>query len=110
MKVSEVKRLLQDAQECKDLEHYMAECGGSLPDDSYYEETDKAVETLTLLYSCKDGIDVKDLIKLHGGSMAEFARDYGIPYRTVQDWASTSKFHHEPPQYLMRLILADLLD
>lgn len=110
MKLSETKRLLMDAQECKDLEHYMAECGGSLPDDSYYEDTDKAVETLTLMYSCRNGIDVKDLINLHGGSMAEFARDYGIPYRTVQDWASTSKFHHEPPQYIMRLILADLLD
>lgn len=110
MKLSETKRLLMDAQECKDLEHYMAECGGSLPDDSYYEDTDKAVETLTLMYSCKDGIDIRTLLKLHGGSMAEFARDYGIPYRTVQDWASTSKFHHEPPQYIMRLILADLLD
>lgn len=110
MKLSEVKRLLQGAQECKDLEYYMAECGGSLPDDSYYEDTDKAVKVLTLLYSCRYGIDVKDLLKLHGGSMAEFARDYGIPYRTVQDWASTSKFHHEPPQYIMRLILADLLD
>lgn len=110
MKLSETKRLLMDAQECKDLEHYMAECGGSLPDDSYYEDTDKAVEILTLLYSCRDGIDVKDLIKYHGGSMTDFAAHYGIPLRTVQDWATTSKSHHEPPQYIMRLILADLLD
>ena len=110
MKLSEAKRLLMDAQECKDLECYIAECGGSLPSDSYYEDVDKAVETLTLLYSCRDGIDVKDLIKLHGGSMAEFARDYGIPLRTVQNWATTSNEHREPPQYIMRLILADLLD
>jgi len=110
MKLSETKRLLMDAQECKDLEHYMAECGGSLPDDSYYEDADKAVETLTILYSCKNGIDVKDLLKLHGGSMAEFARDYGIPLRTVQNWATTSNEHREPSQYVMRLILADLLD
>lgn len=110
MKLSEVKRLLQDAQECKDLEYYMAECGGSLPDDSYYEDADKAVEVLTLLYSCRDGIDIRTLLKLHGGSMAEFARDYGIPYRTVQNWTTDAADHHEPPQYIMRLILADLLD
>lgn len=110
MKLSEVSRLLHDAQECKDLEHYMAECGGSLPNDTYYEDADKAVETLTLLYSCRDGIDVKTLLKLHGGSMARFAGDYGIPLRTVENWATTSKEHREPPQYLMRLILADLLD
>lgn len=110
MKFDDLRGLLADARACGTLDNFIVECGGSLPDDSYYEDTDKAVKVLTLLYSCRYGIDVKDLLKLHGGSMAEFARDYGIPYRTVQDWASTSKFHHEPPQYIMRLILADLLD
>ena len=110
MKLSEVTRLLLEAKNFETLEGYTAACGGSLPDYSFYLDIDRAVETLTLLYSCKDGIGVKTLLKLHGGNMTKFAGDYGIPLRTVQDWATTSNSHREPPQYIMRLILADLLD
>lgn len=109
MKLSELSRLLLDAQDCDTLESYMAECGGSLPDNTYYGADDKAANTLKTLYSCRDGVSIQTLLELHGGSTAEFARDYGIPRRTVQNWSLKTNEHREPPQYLLRLILADLI-
>lgn len=111
MKLSEVTRLLAAARECNTLEGYIGECGGSLPDDSYYEDDDasKAVEVLTVLYECRDGININTLLRLYGGSVADFYREYGIPRRTMQNWLTETNNHSDPPQYLMRLILADLI-
>lgn len=111
MKLSEVTRLLVAAQECDTLESYIDECGGSLPDDSYYEDDGaiKAVEVLTVLYECRDGININTLLRLYGGSANDFYREYGIPRRTLQNWLTKSSNHTDPPQYLMRLILADLI-
>ncbi len=110
MKLSEVTRLLVATQECDTLESYIEECGDSLPDDSYYDDyAIKAVDVLTVLYECRDGISINTLLRLYGGSVAEFYREYGIPRRTLQNWLTHSSNHTEPPQYLLRLILADLI-
>lgn len=107
MKLSEVTRLLVATQECNTFESYIDKCGGSLLDDSYYAS--KAADVLTVLYECRDGISINTLLRLYGGSIADFYREYGIPRRTLQNWLTQSSNHTEPPQYLLRLILADLI-
>ena len=57
----------------------------------------------------KNGISINTLLRLHGGSVADFYREYGIPRRTMQNWLTETNNHSDPPQYLMRLILADLI-
>lgn len=111
MKLSEVTRLLVSAQECNTLESYIDKCGGSLPFDSYYEDdyASKAVEVLQVLYECRNGININILLRFYAGSTNDFYREYGIPRRTLQNWLTQSSNHAEPPQYLLRLILADLI-
>lgn len=106
MKLSEVSRLLCTAQECNTIEDYLAECGGSLPDDSYYDHADKAIETLKVLYACRDGVNIQTLLALHGGGVTEFRKEYGLPKQTLWNWMTG---HNAPPQYVLRLILADLI-
>ena len=57
----------------------------------------------------KNGISINTLLRLYGGSVADFYREYGIPQRTMQNWLTETNNHSDPPQYLMRLILADLI-
>ena len=62
MKLSEVSRLLHDAQECKDLEHYMAECGGSLPGDSF-RLSEIGIALQSLMLACRTLVnDVRGLL------------------------------------------------
>lgn len=45
-----------------------------------------------------------DIDRLHtasGMSMADFARKFGLPYRTIQDWCAARR---TPPEYLSILI------
>ena len=111
MKLSEVTRLLVAAQECNTFESYIDKCGGSFPVDSYYENDNasKVVEVLQALYECRNGININILLRLYGGSVTDFYRKYGIPRRTLQNWLTQSSNHANPPQYLLRLILADLI-
>ena len=44
---------------------------------------------------------IKQLIELSGLSMAKFARFYGIPYRTVQNWEDGKR---KPPEYVLTLL------
>ena len=42
-----------------------------------------------------------DLLTAYNISMAELSRRYGIPYRTVQDWAAGK---HAAPDYVLNLL------
>ena len=44
---------------------------------------------------------INDLIAETGLSKADFARQLGIPYRTIQNWALGVR---QPPDYLLRLM------
>lgn len=101
--------LLLDAQDCTDLDTYIAECGGSVPAE-YADDTGDptaAVELLTALWQFRDGIRFRQLREYSGMYLAEFARCYDIPKRSVENWdADVTK----PPSYLMELLLCDVLN
>lgn len=42
-----------------------------------------------------------DLLTTYAVTMAELSRRYGIPYRTLQDWASGK---HTAPAYVLTLL------
>ena len=42
-------------------------------------------------------------------TLESYIGEYGIPRRTMQNWLTETNNHSNPPQYLMRLILADLI-
>lgn len=102
--------LLLGAQDCADLDEYIAECGGSVPAEYISEDGDAfaAIELLTNLWQFRGGIKFRQLREFSGMYLAEFARHYaGIPQRSIEDWNAGK---HEPPQYLLELLLADILN
>ena len=48
------------------------------------------------------GKEVRELRDRLGMNRREFSDYYGIPYRTVQDWAAEKR---ELPEYLLRLMI-----
>ena len=46
-------------------------------------------------------MDVKELREKSGLSRSDFAKHFGIPYRTVQSWELCER---ECPEYLLKLI------
>lgn len=49
--------------------------------------------------------DTQRLVELSGLSMANFARKFGLPYRSVQNWcAASDTYKRKPPEYLPILI------
>ena len=42
-----------------------------------------------------------DLLTTYSVTMAEISRRYGIPYRTLQDWAAGK---HTAPSYVLNLL------
>lgn len=101
--------LLLDAQDCTDLDSYIAECGGSVP-AGYTEEDGNptaAIELLTTLWRFRDGIRFRQLREYSGMYLAEFARCYDMPKRSVENWDAGVT---TPPPYLLELILTDVLN
>lgn len=92
--------LLLDAQDCTTLDEYIAECGGCVP-------AEYAVELLTALWQFRGGIRFRQLREFSGMYLAEFARCYSIPKRSVENWDANVT---TPPAYLMELILCDVLN
>lgn len=103
MTKSDLHRLIIDAQDCADLETYMLEAGGSLP-AAYYPTG--AVQLLTDLWSLSHDLTFRAIRKLSGLTQRTFAEEYNIPVRTVEDWDTGKR---EPPQYVLELLLSDLL-
>lgn len=101
--------LLLDAQDCTDLDTYIAECGGNVPAEYISDTGDPAaaVELLTALWRFRDGIRFRQLREYSGMYLAEFARYYGIPIRTIENWDAGTR---EPPAYLLELLLADAMN
>lgn len=49
---------------------------------------------------------VKELCDEYGLSMAQLAKRFGIPYRTVQDWFGGKR---TPPDYVVKMMAEILL-
>lgn len=95
---SEFRRLLTDTTECTDLDSYIAEVGGSVPLDN----VDAVVRLLSAIWTMgKDGLTIRSVAAASDISLRQLAMTYGLPYRTVQDWAAGVR---TPPEWQLPLI------
>lgn len=91
-------RLLTDVTECNDLDAYIAEVGGSVP----LNDVEDVIQLLSTIWEMgKDGLTVKSIAAAVDISMRQLAMTYGLPYRTVQDWAAGAR---KPPEWQLPLI------
>lgn len=87
-------RLLLAAPECESVDKYLAEVGGSVNAD--------AVALLESIYRmAHDGISVKAISGACGISVRQIAIQYGLPQRTLEDWAAGRR---NPPAWQLPLI------
>lgn len=105
---SEFHRLLLNAQDTPDFDTYLIECGGSLPDEYYAEnsDADNAVKVMQIIWELRDNLTFSAIRKNSGFSQADFSIHYGIPKRTVENWDSGV---NTPPPYLLELLAADVI-
>ena len=61
---------------------------------------DELMKAIGIIGAAADG-NIKKLIEISGLSTASFARKFGLPYRSVQNWIAEER---TPPEYLPILI------
>lgn len=92
------RRLLTDTTECKDLDSYITEVGGSVPLD----DVDEAIKMLTIIWHMgHTGLTIKSLSAACDVSVRRIALQYGLPTRTVENWSSGDR---TPPEWQLPLI------
>lgn len=91
-------RLLIDTTECTDFESYIAECGGSVPLDDV-QQVLRLLETIWAMGH--EGLTIKRIAAVRGRSARSLSRDYGLPTRTLEDWAAGRR---TPPTWQLPLI------
>lgn len=91
---TDFRRLLLAAPECADLDVYLAEMGGSVPPE--------ALPLLEMAYTAAhDVLTIRSIADAAGLSLRKLAMTYGLPLRTVQDWAAGVR---TPPEWQLPLI------
>lgn len=105
MTYTELRRLLTDADECKNFEQYLAEVGGSL-DAEFYEADGAAYNLLADVWKLHENHTYKTLVEISGISNRQLAIRYNIPIRTAENWHSGVR---EITEYLLDLLAADVL-
>ncbi len=94
------------ARNYSSLDAYLADL---LPSSIWGEDKETIVSTDRVAYLTRAYEDVHstipELLARHGLSQAAFARMFGIPYRTVQDWYAGAR---KSPPYLIPMF-AELL-
>lgn len=92
-------RLLTDTTEFDSFDAYVAECGGSI-DNS---DLPRAIRALKLIWTIgHEGVTVASLMEAGDiKKMSTFCREYGLPYRTVQNWALDER---KPSEWQMLLL------
>lgn len=81
----------------RSAERLLAEVGFPTELDLTADELTKAV---AIIAAAADG-NIQQLCQLAELKMSEFARKFGLPYRTAQDWCAGRR---NPPEYLPILI------
>ena len=108
MLLSDFHRLRTGAEECLSLEQYIAEEGGSLPEECYPADGsgDAPIKILTIIWELAHDFNFKKLRAVSGMTQAEFVREYRIPRRTVEHWDVDER---TPPSYALELLAADVV-
>lgn len=90
-------RLLYAVPDCATLDEYIADCGGSVPLD----DIDQVIDLLGLIYEIGRDLSIKNIAASFGVSVRCLAMSYGIPTRTIENWASCVT---SPPEWQLPLI------
>lgn len=104
-----LRGLIMSAKDTKTIEEFLAEEGGALPSDKQYEDW-KSEEILRVIYSMRDGIDIKAVREVSGKSRREFCAAYGIPVRTMESWELSGSQSRKSTEYMNTLLLCDVLN
>ena len=108
MLLSEFHRLRIDAEDCSSLDEYIAEEGGSLPEECYPADmsAEKTIKIMSIIWELAHDFNYKKLRAISGMTQAEFVREYRIPRRTVEHWDVGER---TPPSYVLELLAADVV-
>lgn len=108
MLLSEFHRLRIAAEDCSSLDEYIAEEGGSLPEECYPADmsAEKPIKIMTIIWELAHDFNFKKLRAVSGMTQAEFVREYRIPRRTVDHWDVDER---TPPSYVLELLAADVV-
>ena len=90
-------RLLYAVPDFSTLDEYIAECGGSVPLD----DINQVIDLLGLIYEIGCDLSIKTIASTCGISVRRLAMSFGIPTRTVENWASCAA---RPPLWQLPLI------
>lgn len=94
-----------NALDCADFSQFVAECGGSMPEEYFTEGVD-IVAAMQQIWDLAFDFNFRRLKCIHGGSLRSIAQEYSIPLRSLEDWNSGKS---SPPEYVLELLAADVL-
>lgn len=94
-----------NALACTDFDQFVAECGGSMPEEYFAEGVD-IISAMQHIWDLAYDFTFRRLKSIHGGSLRTIAQEYGIPLRTLEDWNAGKS---APPEYVLELLCADVL-
>lgn len=108
MLLSDFHRLRISAEDCSSLEQYIAEEGGSLPEECYPADGSRyaAIKILIFIWELTHDFNFRKLRAISGLTQAEFVREYRIPRRTIEHWDVGER---TPPPYVLELLAADVV-
>lgn len=108
MLLSEFHRLRIAAEECSSLDEFIAEEGGSLPEECYPADRsgDAPIKILTIIWELSHDFNFRKLRQISGLTQAKFAQEYGVPPRTLEKWDTGER---TPPPYVIELLAADVI-
>lgn len=98
-----VQRL--NALDCATADQYIAECGGSMPEE-YFDECVDIVSAMQQIWDLAHDFTFRHLHDLYGGSLLAMSQEYGIPLRSVENWNVGNRL---PPEYVLEFLAADML-
>lgn len=108
MLLSDFHRLRIAAEKCSSLDEYIAEEGGSLPEECYPADGsgEVPIKILTTIWELAHDFNFRKLRAISGMTQAEFVREYRIPRRTIEHWDVDER---TPPSYVLELLAADVV-
>lgn len=108
MLLSDFHRLRIDAEDCSSLDEFIAEVGGSLPEECYPADGsgDAPIKILTIIWGLAHDFNFRKLRQISGLTQETFVREYRIPRRTIEHWDVDER---TPPPYVLELLAADVV-
>lgn len=94
-------RLVMDVSEFDDMEAYIADVGGSV---SHNVTDEHLISLLSNCWAYAHNRSAATVRQLSGLSRAEFAREYRVPIRTLENWESQSASARTAPPYVLDLL------